>query len=104
MLDLPYTYTQSGDTFKHMRENRNRFMEPSVTLISGCKDNQLSEEFVVDMRVGGLLTVAFLRAIESTTNCFGIFNYISKYIGSKGSEQTPVLSTSRLLNNTSTFL
>lgn len=106
MLDLKYKYKVDADAV--VLEN-NVIPQCNVISISGCRDNQTSADAWLDGNFVGALTKTFLDVIkenEYKNNEISLFEMVKEVrnkLQEKRFEQVPQLTSSHVLDNSSTF-
>lgn len=106
MLDLKYKY--KADTDAVVLEN-NVIPQCNVVSISGCRDNQTSADAWIDGNFVGALTKTFLDVIESHNYknneipLFQLVNEVRNKLQENHFGQVPQLTSSHVLDNSSTF-
>lgn len=106
VMDLRYTYTMNNNTFSVNVENEKYTESPgTVVLISGCRDDQLSEESSIETfsQVQGAMTWSFIEALkqfEATNNISWKTLMISmtEKLRSKNFNQNPQITCGKLIN------
>lgn len=94
VCDLPFSYTYLKNN-KFLLKN-NKFVKitnPNIYMISGCKDNQYSEDTYQNNTYGGAFTTAFLKNYTSSKTMMTLYADICKSLPSR---QQPVFSSSSL--------
>lgn len=102
ILDLPFRYVGNN---KYAIENNTSVPCRSV-MISGCRDDQLSQEDG-GPSPAGLMTNAFLHTLQAhnyDVTCFMLVRGMQEFIAQRGNPQRPQLSTSRPLTETCIFV
>jgi len=94
VCDLPFSYTYvRNNTFSLKRNKFINITNPNIYMISGCKDNQYSEDTYQNNVYGGAFTRAFLKNYTSSKTMMNLYADICKSLPSR---QQPVFSSSSL--------
>ncbi len=94
VCDLPFSYTYvKNNTFTLKRNTFINIANPNIYMISGCKDNQYSEDTYQNNAYGGAFTRAFLKNYTSSKTMMTLYADICKSLPSR---QQPVFSSSSL--------
>ena len=99
VLDLKYIFSESKGKLTINEEEKYNDIYPNIMMISGCKDNQYSEESLTDKGVGGLMTWAFNDIITKKQNLSwkDLYLNIKNLLKNIGAEQVPQLSIGSLI-------
>ena len=73
-----------------------------ILMISGCKDNQVSMDSVINNKNAGALTYSFLQSLQNYNNenitCKTLLNSIRNILKENNYEQVPQLASGKLIN------
>jgi hypothetical protein len=99
VLDLKYSFSESKGKLNINEEEKYVDIYPNIIMISGCKDNQYSEETLTDKGVGGLMTWAFNNIITKKENLSwkDLYLNIKNLLKNIRAEQAPQLSMGSLI-------
>jgi metacaspase-1 len=106
MLDLPYRYLYGH---KSVEENENSKVKGDVVMISGCRDTQTSADawnVANREKYTGAMTSSFLHVLKEFNHditCYNLIKHMRRFLSEKGFEQTPQISCTKKLSNTSIF-
>jgi hypothetical protein len=67
MMDLKYNYDYFEN--KYIENTRNSECSGNVLMISGCTDNQVSLEAIINGKLQGALTATFIETMNNNPNC-----------------------------------
>jgi hypothetical protein len=67
MMDLKYNYDYFKN--KYIENTRNSECSGNVLMISGCTDNQVSLEAIINGKLQGALTATFIETMNNNPNC-----------------------------------
>lgn len=101
VLDLPYQYTGSdANNTNQLVEDVN---EPTIVMISGCKDDQVSYDAynAQTMRFGGALTTSLIQTLSENSD-IGVLDMhakILKILKDNNYNQFPILSSNKKITN-----
>lgn len=98
VLDLKYLYDCQSNSLKNI-DNKDDLI-PSIILISGCKDDQFSQEVTSSIGSNGILT-QFLYTILSQTKDISwhqLYNNLKMILNNIGASQIPQLSCGSMIN------
>jgi len=100
MFDLKYQYLDSTNYDKYTENERVNECKGNILMISGCMDSQTSEEAVVNGKVEGAVSWAFLEATKQnpTTTWRELLKKMRDLLRSNGFQQIPQLSTDSFFN------
>lgn len=107
IVDFPYRYV-SGNKFV-MESPSVAPVGARAVVISGCQDNQLSQEVWSiddDKKITGIMTSAFIQALtkhDYDITCWKLIKYMQDFITEYGYQQKPQMSSSRKLTETCIF-
>lgn len=104
-LDLKYQILENVN-YDDITENENNSETPCNTIfISGCRDEQVSLETIINNKVQGLMTWSFLETVRNNTT-ISWRNLVKKMrdILKPQSYQIPQLSSGKLFNPDSQFI
>jgi len=93
VCDLPFSYSYVNNIFSFTRNNKVNISNPNIYMISGCKDNQYSQDVYENRQYGGAFTNAFLNQFNSYKPLITLYADICK---SLPPNQQPVFSSSSL--------
>jgi hypothetical protein len=68
ILDLRYNYLDSDNYDKYFENLKETECEGNVIMISGCMDDQTSDENMIDKNVQGAMTWSFIQSINQNPN------------------------------------
>lgn len=96
VLDLKYIFNNSN--LEKVKEEED--LKPSVVLISGCKDDQYSQEVTTMYGSHGLLTQTLYTNISQINNIswLQLYTNIKGMLNKMGASQIPQLSCSSIIN------
>jgi len=96
VLDLKYVFNNSN--FDKVKDEED--LQPSIVLISGCKDEQYSQEVTTTNGSHGLLTQTLYTNISQINNIswLQLYTNIKLMLNKIGAVQIPQLSCSSLIN------
>lgn len=99
VLDLKYTFSENAGKLTINDEEKYIDMNPNIIMISGCKDNQYSEETLTDKGVGGLMTWALNEVVTKKQNLSwkDLYLNIKNLLKQIKAEQVPQLSMGSLI-------
>lgn len=103
LLDLKYKYI-SGD--KNEIENNNNNCNANVILISGCKDNQTSDDAYYNNEWSGAMTKFFLETIKKDNyniTCWNLLRKMRNELKNNNHTQIPQLTSSKKINSVTIF-
>jgi hypothetical protein len=94
VCDLPFSYSYvKENTFSLKKNKMVNIPNPNIYMMSGCRDNQYSQDVYVNRTFGGAFTNAFLKNFKTTKPMLTLYADICK---SLPSSQQPVFSSSSL--------
>ena len=99
VLDLKYTFSENKGKLTINEEEKYNDNNHNIIMISGCKDNQYSEETLTDKGVGGLMTWAFNEVVTKKEDLSwkDLYLNIKNLLKKIRAEQIPQLSISSLI-------
>lgn len=99
VLDLKYMYNPNTNKLENTNESKDELL-PSVLLISGCKDEQFSQEVTTSNGSNGLLTQFLYANLDQIKNLSWIqlYNNLKNILYNIGASQIPQLSCSSIIN------
>lgn len=103
ILDLKYKYI-SGN--KNEIQNNIKNTLANVILISGCKDNQTSDDAYYNGEWSGAMTKFFLETIEKDNyniTCYNLLRKMRESLKKYNHTQIPQLTSSRKINSVTIF-
>jgi len=100
ILDLKYNYLDSDNNNKYSENNNVSECEGNVIMISGCMDNQTSEEAYLDNKPQGVMSWSFIQVLTDNPNCSWreLLKSMRQLIKTNGFNQIPQLSTDSIYN------
>lgn len=100
MLDLKYTYLDTNNYDKYSENNNVTECQGNVIMISGCMDNQTSEEAYLDNKPQGVMSWSFIQVLTDNPNCSWreLLKSMRQLIKTNGFNQIPQLSTDSIYN------
>jgi len=108
ILDLKYNYIFNGnasqDSYNVLVERKAGSCKATVTMVSGCLDNQTSADAWIDKKSQGALTYSFLKTYRylkeknKSVTCQRLMKDLNVFIKRSRYHQIPQLSTSNLIN------
>jgi hypothetical protein len=94
VCDLPFSYNYVKNNIFSLKKNKYiNISNQNIYMMSGCRDNQYSQDCYVNGVYGGAFTNAFIKKFTSTKTMFTLYADICK---SLPSSQQPVFSSSSL--------
>jgi hypothetical protein len=94
VCDLPFSYSYVRNRTFALKKNKFiKIANPNIYMMSGCRDNQYSEDAYTNGTFGGAFTNAFLKNFTTTKPMLTLYADICK---SLPSSQQPVFSSSSL--------
>ena len=102
MCNMPYVYTTSGFV-----ADDTQCVSCRAMLISGCRDNETSQEITHEQHQVGAATSAFIHALSMNNydvTCTNLIRYMNDYMSANSLPQRPQLSSSRHLSETCIFV
>lgn len=94
VCDLPFSYSYvKKNTFSLKKNKFITISNPNIYMMSGCRDNQYSEDAYVNGIYGGAFTTAFIKQFTTKKTLLTLYADICK---SLPSFQQPVFSSSSL--------
>lgn len=102
MFDLKYNYLDSSNYDRYTENDRVSELAGNVLMISGCMDNQTSEEALVNGKIEGAVTWAFLEAWKQkatpSLSWRELLQSMRKLLKENGFSQIPQMSTDSFTN------
>lgn len=100
ILDLKYSFSENRGKLSINEEQNYNDIHPNIIMISGCADNQYSEETLTDKGIGGLMTWAFNEVITNKKNLSwkDLYLNIKNLLRNIKARQVPQLSMGSLIN------
>jgi len=92
VCDLPYSLSYSNERIYQSTTKRvARMKNPSIFMMSGCRDTQFSADVQMDGEFCGAFTNAFLKSVQPNKSIFAIYVDVCRKMPNT---QVPVLSMS----------
>jgi hypothetical protein len=100
MFDLKYNYLDSSNYDKYTENDKVSECNGNIIMISGCMDSQTSSEAVVNDKVQGAVTWAFLETMNAnpTTSWRELLQKMRDLLKSSAFTQIPQMSTDSFYN------
>jgi len=93
-LDLKYAIKNSNEYIHNEKQQAEDVTD--ALLISGCRDNQISLDTIMEQKHTGLLTWALLQCLQQKNQTWQeLLDSLHVLIAKQGEEQIPVLSVSK---------
>jgi hypothetical protein len=104
ILDLKYSFVndENFNKLEIIENNKYEDINPNIILISGCKDNQYSQECMTPIGINGLLTWAIYTFLNNNkdkkVSWRTLYTSIGKMLKNIGAIQIPQLSIGSLID------
>ena len=104
MLDLKYRYISGKKSVieKNIKSNQN----VNIIMLSGCKDNQTSDDAYYNNNWTGAMTKFFLKTMNLhnyNITCFNLLRKMRNSLKNNGHSQIPQITSNKKINSITLF-
>lgn len=98
IFDIKFTYDYLNN--KYIENQKDSDCQGNILVISGCMDNQTSDEAILDNKPQGALTWAFINSLNSDPNCSWkqLICNVNHNLKTNNFTQIPQLTSNNLYN------